>query len=163
MTIINQINEADWDEFSSPVPIAVLPLYPDNMAKRHGILFFEYNDAGLGLCRAAFIKINEIKYFLHAHPEGPAKAKYLKVSVRSFEPDSEKALIILLDVLELKRPELIWKNQDLGPAGWILSRLDDNGNEFEMRRFLEERTANYVRQEFENKGHKQTYFVRRKK
>ena len=47
------------------------------------------------------------------------------------------------------------------PPMWALCRLDDNGNEFEMGRYADEAAAERARREFERRGHKQLYFVRR--
>ena len=48
-----------------------------------------------------------------------------------------------------------------GPAAsWVLLRLDDNGNEFEIRRFADELDAEIQKQEMETIDHKQTYLLR---
>jgi ribosome maturation protein Sdo1 len=44
---------------------------------------------------------------------------------------------------------------------WRLLRIDDNGNEFEIAVYPEEEAAVKACVEFEERGHKQTYFVRR--
>jgi hypothetical protein len=54
----------------------------------------------------------------------------------------------------------VWESEYLGPAAWALIRLDDNGNEFEMQRYLLEVSAQWVKTAYEKKGHKQLYFVR---
>jgi hypothetical protein len=52
--------------------------------------------------------------------------------------------------------------QETAPAPrWCLFRVDDNGNEFEMQRFDDELTALAARDDYERRGHKQAYFVRR--
>lgn len=43
---------------------------------------------------------------------------------------------------------------------WVLSRLDDNGNEYDMDRFASEEEAERERRKFEARGHKQSYYVR---
>lgn len=45
---------------------------------------------------------------------------------------------------------------------WRLMRLDDNGNEFEMARFDNEAEAERERAKYEKRGHKQTYYLKRK-
>ncbi|HET8706510.1 MAG TPA: hypothetical protein VFM46_09430 [Pseudomonadales bacterium] len=45
---------------------------------------------------------------------------------------------------------------------WALIRLDDNGNEFEMALYDDLETAEVMRRSYEARGHKQTYFLRRK-
>jgi hypothetical protein len=44
---------------------------------------------------------------------------------------------------------------------WVLSRMDDNGNTFEMERFETKERAEAERRIFERRGHKQAYFVER--
>ncbi|GAB3371695.1 hypothetical protein GCM10027514_05490 [Azotobacter armeniacus] len=47
-----------------------------------------------------------------------------------------------------------------GSGHWILYRIDDNGNEVEMRRFAERAEAEALMREYEQRGHKQAYLVR---
>ncbi|MCE9581065.1 MAG: hypothetical protein K8T20_00965 [Planctomycetes bacterium] len=42
---------------------------------------------------------------------------------------------------------------------WVLKRLDDNGREVEVRRFDKRAEAEAAAKEFEERGHKQTYWV----
>jgi hypothetical protein len=160
MRTLRQINKKDWGEIGDPEYLCTLPLYPADLKIHLNIDFFEFDDDGLGLCQSSVLEIDEIKYWLEAHPEGPEIAQYLSVMVRSFEPDSEHALFVLLETIKLKRSDLIWENEGLGPAQWVLTRLDDNGNNFEVQKFLNERSANWVKQKYENRGHKQSYFIK---
>lgn len=48
-------------------------------------------------------------------------------------------------------------------ARWVLYRIDDNGNEVEMRRFADRAEAEALMREYEARGHKQTYLVREEK
>lgn len=43
---------------------------------------------------------------------------------------------------------------------WLLYRIDDNGNEVEMRRFATRNEAEAAMRTFEARGHKQAYLVR---
>ena len=43
---------------------------------------------------------------------------------------------------------------------WVLYRIDDNGNEVEMRRFASRQEAEAAMRAFEARGHKQAYLVR---
>ncbi|QWF17182.1 hypothetical protein [Lysobacter capsici] len=51
-------------------------------------------------------------------------------------------------------------SDQLGPARWRLYRLDDNGNEFPMEYLHSNASAEYLRKKYEDKGHKQLYFIR---
>lgn len=44
---------------------------------------------------------------------------------------------------------------------WLLYRIDDNGNEIEMARFAERSAAERAMRDYERRGHKQAYLVRR--
>ena len=46
---------------------------------------------------------------------------------------------------------------------WVLYRIDDNGNELEMRRFASRAAAEALMREYEARGHKQAYLVREDK
>jgi len=46
------------------------------------------------------------------------------------------------------------------PSRWVLYRIDDNGNEVEMRRFAGRAEAEALMREYERRGHKQAYLVR---
>lgn len=51
-------------------------------------------------------------------------------------------------------------NVEPGESVWVLYRIDDNGNELEMRRFPERAGAERTMREYEARGHKQAYLVR---
>ena len=46
---------------------------------------------------------------------------------------------------------------------WQLKRLDDNGNEYNMQTFDSKEQAEEKMTYFQNKGHKQTYWVEKVK
>lgn len=54
------------------------------------------------------------------------------------------------------------RSTDAGADGgrWVLYRIDDNGNEVEMRRFATRDEAEAAMRAFELRGHKQAYLVR---
>ena len=52
---------------------------------------------------------------------------------------------------------------DAAQGRWLLYRLDDNGNEVEMRRFASRAAAEALMREYEARGHKQAYLVREDK
>lgn len=77
-------------------------------------------------------------------------------------PGWESYLFEVLDFLKLDRNDLSWirASTDLTQASsWNLCRLDDNGNEFVMATYGTEGKAKRLMQEYEARGHKQTYWV----
>lgn len=157
---IRQLDDTAWDEPGAPFPICTLPFGPDEISRQWEIQFTEFDDDGLGRCRAAFVKIDEIICLLESHPDGPAEARLVTIFIRSTEADSEIATKQIVAGFGLSWEALRWKSEFLGPAAWALFRVDDNANEFEMQRFLLEVSAVAVRRAYEKKEHKQTYFVR---
>lgn len=154
-----QIDKSDWDEIAEAEAICKLPMGVEELEKLHTLAFFSYvADAGAAM-NAAVVKIGNFKYWLCCPDE--QKTQSVCVNIRSFETDSLKALEALLCALNLTGSDLLWQAENLGPAKWVLSRLDDNGNEIEMIRFLHEHAANRIRDRYQKKGHKQDYYVHR--
>ena len=157
INILNQIEESQWDEIAAPEPICELPMSVKQISKNCGLRFFSYEDEDAGTIKAAVIIVDSSKYWLFC----PANQGEIGVcvNVRSIEPDSQLALNKILKQLQLKESDLPWVNEFLGPAKWVLTRLDDNDNEIEMHRFLNEESARFIRDDFEERGHKQDYYV----
>lgn len=159
MSKLIQITTDEWDEIGDPYLIAIIPFGFNELEENYPVVFDSYENEGLGEARGALVKVGQFKYFLECHPGGPEIATKVAVHVRSIEPNSKVALNNMIQFLGLKRSELVWEAATLGEAEWILTRLDDNGNEIEMRRFQNEVSANWVKIQYETKGHKQSYFV----
>ncbi|MNP58922.1 hypothetical protein D3C76_1538810 [compost metagenome] len=47
------------------------------------------------------------------------------------------------------------------PRDWCLLRLDDNGNQFVMRRGLTREEAEALARDYQARGHRQMYWARR--
>ena len=159
MNSIVQIDEKDWEEIAASVYIAVLPFSADELEQKYGLKAFEYEDDGLGRVKTCIIQIENTKYWLSSYLDGPDIARFVVVEVQSFEPDTRVALTQLLDALDIHEKSLVHCQDDLGPAKWILYRVDDNGNETEMYRFHQQESAVWVGKKYEKKGHKQLYLV----
>ncbi len=67
----------------------------------------------------------------------------------------------LLDTLAVSEAGLPWVSPSVDEPPWVLYRVDDNGNEFEMCKFLDRGIAEYVQRTYETTSHKQTYGIRR--
>jgi hypothetical protein len=154
---MKQIEEDQWDEIGGPEPVCELPFTVKQMSKTHGLTFFSYEEEGMGEVKAAVVELGKHKYWLLC-PVGQNEIGVC-VNIRSFEADSKKALMVLLDHLKLKLDDLPWSNEYLGPAQWQLTRVDDNNNEVEVYRFLNHDSARWVRDDYEEKGHKQDYYI----
>lgn len=159
---VRQLEESEWKEIACPVHLCTLPFMPAEFTRRFAVRFFDYNEEGLGPAKAAVVEAGGTLFWLSAFPDGPEPAKHLTVSVQSFEANSSVALDRLLTGLGISASDLVWCRSELGPADWILFRIDDNGNEVEVQRFLEQDTADRVMCRYEQGDHKQTYLVRKR-
>ena len=173
---IEQISESDWNEICHPMYLCTLNYYPLDIKERYNLEFFEYIEDGLGLLCASIIKIKDTLYWLFANVDESGETQLIAddprsqmdnreaikvtVKIRSFERDSKVALDLLCTALSLSEDHLYIKSNNLGSAKWQLTRLDDNGNEIEMYRFLENSCARFIQKQYEKKGHKQSYYVR---
>jgi len=72
---------------------------------------------------------------------------------------SEKNIAKLLVELGITSEKLKWVNNDIDNGKYNLCRLDDNDNAFIMKTFNSYIAAEVARNEYEKKGHKQTYYL----
>ena len=155
---MKQVDANEWKEVAHPIQLCELPLLPSDIEAKKAIKFFHVKEMGLGTLDTAVVEIDGSLFWFQC----PISQKNLGVIVytRSFEKDLNLALKKLLKAFDLKKEELIWKAENLGRASWVLTRLDDNGNEIEMYHFHDERTAKAIKELYESKGHKQAYFIK---
>ena len=157
---IESLSKFEWKEVAAPFSLCT--------AKFDALLFQEvfdlkpliYWEDGLGECTAFLFTIQNSQYWVRSFLEYNDQRLFIYVDVPSIEPDSQIAYDKLVKELNLKDVE--WVNESLGPASWILTRIDDNGNEIEMQRFLNEISAKHIQRKYEERGHKQAYYVREK-
>ncbi len=74
---------------------------------------------------------------------------------------AEKKRYVDLILDYIVRPEFEKISGIQSTEDWCVVRLDDNGNEFIVKSGLSFETATSLAREFESKGHKQTYWVKR--
>ena len=84
------------------------------------------------------------------------------VELHANQTERGHILFHLLSHLGLSREDWSWWEPDPGrdgPPDWQVRRLDDNGNEYEVRRVSSRCEAESIAAELEARGHKQTYWV----
>ena len=163
MKNIIQIDESDWEEAAEPERIAILPVFTNYFEENANVKFFEFDDA-LGLYLGAVIKINNIKYYLYTYPEDKSlKERKLIVSILSNESNSEKALLNLINNIEINREDLVWESDDLGPCKWALVRFEKNGCEVEVNRYLNEASVHYMMSKYDENDCENSYMVKQLK
>lgn len=122
---------------------------------------------------------DQTKYHRTGEPGGPGCTVGV-LSIQSQRPDGSHFDGVLLDAgkksteTELLRTVaeklgVVWGEDELGwwaavqfpefPS-WSVRRLDDNDNEFVVQSNLTETQANSLAKEYEEKGHKQSYWAR---
>jgi hypothetical protein len=158
--VLQQASIEDWKEVSSPVYIALLPYEWKFFRDNHDIVFDEFDDTGLGICKIAPVKISGKLCGLESHPDGPDDARKIAIKVLSYEEEWDEILELFCALLEINKSELPWIQTELSPGQWELYRTDDNANEVIMHRFPSEDIANGARITYEKRGHKQLYMVR---
>ncbi len=159
MRILNLL-EKDWQEKAYPEMIAVLPFTPEQMIKRFGINFIEYNEDGIGLFLGSYVEIADVQCSLSALANSTDFEGHVALRIPSTTEDSDASLKNILIELGINENEILWRAPDLGPRRFSVCRLDDNGNEFEIERFLNHHSAVAVCQDYTSKGHKQLYTVK---
>lgn len=158
--MIEQLPHSDWTETAAPLPVCTLPFDAAALGERHGLRFELDEDYGLGPRLSSVVRAGDLVLWLESHLLDPDEAKLVTVFVRSDVENSLDALQTVLTCFRLQEPDLAWRSDCLGPARWALMRLDDNGNEVEMKRYQLEVSAQWMSRQYEKRGHKQLYFVR---
>ncbi len=158
--MIEQLPTKAWDNRNLPYYLTILPYMPKEFQNKYGVKFEKGTD-GLGELEYCVLKIGGLKYLLESHTDGPKEATLMNVSISSSEQDLEKHIDILLEALTLNYSDLVHIQEKLGEPKWILCRQDDNDNEFEMGRFYLKETCERQSRIYQEKGHKQIYYVKK--
>ena len=157
---VKRIAEAEWKEVAEPIVLCKLPFTPDEFTQRYDVTFNDSLEDGTGLRRYVLVEISNRKFYLQAYPEAPKDCHQLTACTLSYDPDPTESLRVLASALGLREADLPWVSDQLEKAKWKLTRLDDNGNEIEMYRFMRKSDAEWARRNYEAKGHKQSYFIK---
>ena len=79
--------------------------------------------------------------------------------MHSTETSPKQLIKLFTKLLSIETSELLELGEFLESPKYSLSRLDDNNNEIEIARFHQKYLAEYLRKKYEDKGHKQDYYV----
>ena len=157
---MSQISRNEWDEIANSFPLCELPLSVSEIEKKLNLSFFSYIEEGLGECFGAYLQTKSSKIYMKGFGHKDNLEPGVLVYVRSFEPSPEDVLYEILNQFSLRRSILPWLCEDLSPPRWQLVRLDDNNNEFEVNRFITKESALGMKEIYDRKKHKQSYFVK---
>lgn len=139
--------------------IACLPFDINSVERKVGFKLNQYYEDGLGEFKGAAIQLNTSVLYVC----GPYQIDDYGASIyaRGNESDPRGLLENVCKIMDCEYSELEWISDLVNGSRFQVVRLDDNGNEIIMESFISERTANYYANEFESRGHKQTYSVRK--
>lgn len=157
---VQRIDGDRWD-WVEPFWLCVLPWTSHEFERRWAVgTFAEHQDDGLGVCRAAMLRIGATAYLAQAHPHGPAGCERVVLSAAADSADSRRDLDNALAHLGLRESDLGAVRAGLGPARWRLSRVDDNGREYELARCQTRSCADHLCRTYTAKDHTRLYCVR---
>ncbi|MHC9510079.1 hypothetical protein [Kangiella sp. M94] len=155
--MIKVISKEQWGELANPFPLCTFPLTVFEAERILNVEFFEYLEDGLGKCFGAYLEIDDSQASL----QGFFCKNSLDLGILVMCNSTERNPLILVEKLrEVFSTEPTWTTESLSPPKYGLFRLDDNGNEFEIYRFLDEASAQAVKLRFEKSKHKQAYFIK---
>ena len=160
--MIRQLDPTAWNGPVSPVWICTLPVEPVEFSERTGIGFAEETEDGLGTVLEALCEIDGHQVIFQAYPDGPGDLGCVQLSVNADDLGWARARDAVCRELGLEIRDLpLHQPGAFGPP-WTLVRVDDDGNEIEMRDYLVRGRAEEARWIHERRGHGQACFVRRR-
>jgi len=153
------VPDTGWDAKYDYVPLCTLPVGPQYLADEFGIHFSEDRN-NLGTVIHAFVKLGPKQISLAAYPDGPPEARLVHVGVPGDEREPQAVLALAGRAFDIADADLRWKSPLLEAGRWILCRIDDDGNEIEVDRFLVRCIADNVAAGLEATEPGQTYLVK---
>ena len=159
---VTAISNEKWleSEMGGPHFLCQLPYSILEVESRLGLEFEEVIEDGLGEVFYCFIAIDSKEFFLKGFADKNIKDDFSVCAyMHSNEKEPKGLLDSVLGLLKLDKSELLQVGKYMVPPRYSLTRLDDNNNEVEISRFHDQLFAEHVRKRFEDRGHKQDYYV----
>lgn len=155
------IEHTEWQPLIPPIWLFSFPFNADEFEHRSGVRLEENHVDGLGLMRTSIVKLDEYILYLECAAEGPRELSNVSVMVYAHEQDWDRIATLACGELNIEVDELPEVQSEIEPGKWVLSRLDDNDNEVEMFRFPLKEMADNAKRIYTERGHKQSYYVRK--
>jgi len=153
-----------WDEWkqgavTNSLPLAELPFSIEVAEKKINLNLHRYRRDGMGEFIGGALHIGDSEILL----QGSIDTKEIGaiVEMRGTEREPKKVLNSICSILDISLEQLAWVSNYLDGPKYKVVRLDDNDNEIEMERFFDLHAAERYAKIFEDRGHKQTYSVKR--
>ena len=157
-------------DFESWIPgnyrdVAILRLSSDELAEKHGIVFNEDFEDGLGQTKVAGFRTSKGKQFSLVHYLcAPAPYHQMTNVLRLFDMESlTDDLEDILEVLNLGIEDLAWIEPTISFQKYEVWRQDNHGNRFLVAIAASRAEAKTIRRKYELIPHKQTYWIERHK
>lgn len=153
-----QVVEKDWIKGDYRVFAQIKPdisYFEENFQSK----FDEIEVDGMGKAKYAFFVTENNRYFI-IDEYGSNSANYITQIhlLNNFETLADD-LDEVLEVLNLNSNDLVWVDKDIQFSPYELWRQDDNGHKFLIETFPCKADAEKAKREFENRKHKQIYWL----
>ena len=157
-----QMKPDEWlkNETVDQVSLIELPFSVNDIESITELRFDEYQEDGLGTCYSCFVQLNEQDAHFKGHLERNQKELGVVVEMHAHEKHPNLLIKNVCEFLNIEQIDLKWISEFTTKPKFIVYRVDDNGNEFEMESFHVEYMANWYALKFQSKGHKQIYLVK---
>lgn len=156
------ISNETWmrTEMANPLFLCQLPFSVSEIEGMIGVEFEKIIEDGLRAVFYAFISFENHQVLLKGFSDRHIKNDF---AVCTYMHSNERAPLELLRkvtaTLGIDDSQLLELGEYMDSPKYILSRLDDNNNEIEISRFHDKRVAESLRKKYEDRGHKQDYYV----
>ena len=152
-----------WEEWgklliAEPIALAQIPFFVEDIPSKTGVEFERYVEDGLGEFLGAALQFKNWCLVIKGPTNFPEA--YAVVYMLGNEPDPSSLLQDICTSLNISIDELPWVSEYISGPKFSVYRVDDNGNEIEMEKFYWENYARKYAEEFDSRGHKQSYFTR---
>lgn len=155
------IKNTEWQPLIPPIWLFTFPFNAKEFELRTGVILEENLVDGLGPMRTGIVKLDKYILYLVCAAEGSRKISNVSVMVYAHEQDWERIANLACCELNISVDELSAVQSEIEPGKWTLFRLDDNDNEVEMFRYPLKEMAEGAKRIYTERGHKQSYYVRK--
>ena len=157
---VHPLAPGEWAPLVDPVRICSLPFEADGIPVHLRIEFRQEIEDGVGRVLLAPCTVDDRPVLLIARPDAPEGERLVELHVLPDDLEWRRARAAVCAAFGVAVADLPDDGAGLPDPPWTLLRLDDNGNEIEMRDYLLESRAEAARRIYEARGHKQTYSIR---
>jgi len=160
----HQIDLESWEP-GNYREIAILRYSSDELDEKHGVVFNEDFEDGLGQIKVAGFRTSKDKQFSLVHYLwAPAPYNHMTYVISLWEADSLTGdLEDILEVLNCGIEDLAWIEPTISFQKYEVWRQDDHGNRFLVEIAASRADAKIILRKYELIPHKQTYWLERHK